>query len=466
MGYRLANRSARHPDGIPAAEPATPARLGLALGRIPLWLAGSVPAGLILRSEIDEVFDSALQEVAQRILPLAYSESLNSEPPAEGESPVQRLPSVLPHEEQITYIVRDSHARVLLQSHDADPAAFSALMAPGSQDAGGLRLYTEAAVQGTFFVTTAEPISHRRQAVIDAVGMLLWPLAVLLPLSQLGVWALVRFALRPVQAFQREVEARGRGDLSPVNATALPRELAPVAGSVNRLIARLQRALEAERGFTTSSAHELRTPVAAALAQTQRLIAEVPEGPARQRARTVEAALRQLARLSEKLLQLAKAEGAGLLAETPQDLAQVLGFVLDGFRDDPDAAARLTIPLPMTGVLLSRMDADAFAILARNLIENALKHGAADQPVWVLLSDDGLLQVTNGGTVVAPEAMSRLKRPFERGGSSATGSGLGLTIAEAIAAGAGTSLELTSPVPGLATGFEARVQLPEILAPR
>jgi two-component system, OmpR family, sensor kinase len=440
--------------------------LGLALGMILLWLAGSVAAGLILRSEIDEVFDSALQEVAQRILPLAYSEILNSEPPAEGESPIQRLPSVLPHEEQITYIVRNGDGRVLLQSHDADPAAFPALTTPGFQEVRGLRLYTEPAVHGTFFVTTAEPISHRREAVIDAVGMLLWPLAVLLPLSQLCVWALVRFALRPVQAFEREIEARGRGDLSPVDTTALPRELAPVAGSVNRLIARLQRALEAERGFTASSAHELRTPVAAALAQTQRLIAEVPEGAARERARAVEAALRQLARLSEKLLQLAKAEGAGLLAEMPQDLAQVLGFVLDDFRDDPDAAARLTITLPTTGVLLSRMDADAFAILARNLIENALKHGATDQPVSVALSDDGLLQVANGGAMVAPEAMARLKRPFERGGSPATGAGLGLAIAEAIAAGAGSNLELSSPVPGRPSGFEARVRLPGILASR
>jgi two-component system OmpR family sensor kinase len=373
---------------------------------------------------------------------------------------------VLPHQEQITYIVRDGEGRVLLQSHDADPAAFPVPIAAGFQDWRGLRLYTEGAVQGTFFVTAAEPVSHRRQAVIEAVGMLLWPLALLLPLSQIGVWALVRFALRPVQAFEQEIEARGRGDLSPVNVIALPRELTPVAGSVNRLIARLQRALEAERGFTASSAHELRTPVAAALAQTQRLIAEVPESAARERARTVEAALRQLARLSEKLLQLAKAEGAGLLAETPQDLAQVLGFVLDEFRDDPDAAMRLTITLPRTGVLLSRMDADAFAILARNLIENALKHGAADQPVSVALSDDGLLRVSNGGAVVTPETMARLKRPFERGGSSATGSGLGLAIAEAIVAGVGTSLELLSPMPGRASGFEARVQLPGIPASR
>ena len=296
-------------------------RLGLGLAGVvaALWLAGAVAAGLALRGEIDEVFDSALQEVAQRILPLAYREVLDAEPATDGEAPGERLPAVLPHAEAITYIVRDGDGRVLLRSHDADPAAFPALR-PGFQETAQLRLYTESAVQGSLFVTAAENLTHRREATLEAAGMLLWPLALVLPLSQLGVWALVRIALRPVRALQGEIEARGHGNLSPVGTAGLPAEFAPVAGSVNRLIARLHRALAAERGFTANSAHELRTPVAAALAQTQRLVAELPDGPLRDRAGTVEAALRQLARLSEKLLQLAKAEGGALLAEAPQDL--------------------------------------------------------------------------------------------------------------------------------------------------
>ena len=110
----------------------------------------------------------------------------------------------------------------------------------------------------------------------------------------------------------------------------LPSEIAPIADAVDRLIARLRQALEAERSFTGNSAHELRTPIAAALAQTQRLLAEMPDNAIRERARTVELALRELSRLSEKLLQLAKAEGGGLLVETPQNLAEVLRFVFGG----------------------------------------------------------------------------------------------------------------------------------------
>ncbi len=434
--------------------------LGLAAGVAGLWLVGAVAAGLVLRGEIDELFDSALQEVAQRILPLAYSEVLNSDPDPNSDTLGDRLPAVLPHVESITYIVRDGSGRVLLRSHDANPAAFPAAPRPGFQDTGTLRVYTEAAVRGSLFVSAAEPLRHRREATLEAVVMLLWPLALVLPLSQLGIWALVRFALRPVRALQGEIEARGHGNLSPVGTEGLPAELAPVAGAVNRLIVRLQRALAAERGFTASSAHELRTPVAAALAQTQRLVAEVPEGPARDRARSVEAALGRLSRLSEKLLQLAKAEGGALLAETPQDLAQVLRLVLDDLGRDPATAARLHIALPAEGRFLSAMDADAFAILARNLVENALKHGAVAAPVTVTLADDGWLSVMNEGPAVPPETLARLRRPFERGATHATGSGLGLAIAEAIAAGTGTTLDLLSPIPGQPSGFEARVRLP------
>src|SRR3546814_10895241 len=67
----------------------------------------------------------------------------------------------------------------------------------------------------------------------------------------------------------------------------------------------------------------------ATLAQVQRLRQEAPEGPLRLRAAKIENSLRELARLSEKLMQLAKAEGGGLLAQRPQDLIPLLAHVVD-----------------------------------------------------------------------------------------------------------------------------------------
>ncbi len=89
----------------------------------------------------------------------------------------------------------------------------------------------------------------------------------------------------------------GSGDLSPVTVNDLPSEVSPIAQAVNRLMDKLKRALEAERSFTANSAHELRTPIAAALAQTQRLIAETQDKAARDRGEQIEAALHRLSRL-------------------------------------------------------------------------------------------------------------------------------------------------------------------------
>ncbi len=431
-------------------------RLALALtgGVMALWLLATVAAGLLLRREIDEVFDSALQEVVQRVLPLAYTEILARE--ADAGSDPQRIASVGAHREYITYIVRDAAGRRLLQSHDADLAQFPPNPAHGFSDGPSSRLYTEIAVSGTIVVTAAERPGHRQKAVRDAIKVLAWPLILLLPLGIAGTWVLVAVTLRPVVAFRHEIEARGSGHLAPVSVSHLPSEIAPVAEAVNALMARVRRALDAERSFTANSAHELRTPVAAALAQAQRLRAELPEGAARARTVEIESALKRLARLSEKLLQLARAEGAGLIGEAPEDLVPALRLVLD----DLAAEGAVAVTLPPAGRFVSTLDLDAFAILARNLIENALKHGDASQPVRVTLTDDGRFSVVSPGPVLEPVMLAAMTQRFVRGTTMAEGAGLGLSIVQAIAQGVGGEIAFVSPATGQAGGLEVAVRLP------
>lgn len=425
-----------------------------------LWLLATLAAGFVLRAEIDTVFDSALQEVAQRVLPLAYLEILDRDGTILETGGAAEVPSVAPHREYITYIIRDAQGRVLMQSHDAEPAGFPAVLEPGFHAVAGRRFFTESAVRGTVSVTTTERSGHRHSAVMKAIATLILPLAMLLPLSLVGVWRLIALTFQPVARFQKEIEARDPNNLTPLETGKLPGEIMPVADAVNALIARLRRAMVAERGFASNSAHELRTPVAAALAQTQRLIAELPEGALRARGRAIETALRRLSRLSEKLLQWAKAEGGTVIAEQPEDGVDVLLHVIEALGADEDNGRRLRLTLPSSGHCDITLESDAFAVLARNLIENALKHGSEDQPVWVHLSDAGLFCVRNPGAVVPAEELLRLLAPFERGATRAEGAGLGLAIVQGIARGAGSALILSSPATGMEDGFEARVQLP------
>jgi len=425
--------------------------LGLGLGIGLLWVSAIGVTAQNLFHEMNEVFDSALEETAQRILPLAVIDVINRE----EEGITQRVEAVRPHDEYLTYLVRDAKGNVLLRSHEADENMFPSFSGVGFVDTPTHRIYFDAALQGSVNIAVAEPTAHRREAATEVLVGLALPLALVLPLSLLGIWLLVRTSMAPVQAFGKEIELRSGADLAPVSAIGLPAEIEPIAEALNRLLDRLRRALEAERGFTANSAHELRTPVAAALAQTQRLLAEAGEPKIRERAVQIEAALQRLSHLSEKLMQLARAEGGRLQTSQSVDIARVLEMVMDELAHNKQSIARIVVSVPATSVM-SNIDPDAFAILARNLIENALKHGAANEPVRVTLSQSGVLTVVNGGPPVPLDVLARLTQPFERGNTTASGSGLGLAIAKAIATGAGGDFILTSPLPGRSDGFEAR----------
>jgi two-component system OmpR family sensor kinase len=426
--------------------------IGLAIGITAMWLAGTVAAGFIIRHELDEAFDSALQETAQRLLPLAVLDIVDRDAPAPQ---AHRVAAIGEHEEYLTYLVRDVSGNILLQSHDADPAVFPSEPAHGFRETATHRHYGEAAVSGTIYIEIAEPLTHRREAAFEATIGLFAPLPILVPLSLIGIWWFVRRSMRPVLAFRTEIERRGEGNLSPLSSEQLPAEIAPIAEAVSRLMKRLRRALEAERSFAANSAHELRTPIAAALAQTQRLIAETQEEAVRNRGRQIETSLRQLAHLSEKLLQLARAEGGGLVSETPQDLLPVLSHLADEFRQRPEVGGRLQLEYDAHSALYSQIDTDAFAILMRNLIENALAHGETDGAVRVLVDSEDAIRVVNEGSAIPSEILAHLKDRFARGSRTGKGSGLGLAIADMIASGAGGRLDLISPATGGEDGFEA-----------
>ncbi len=427
----------------------------LATGLAVIWVIAAITTMQIIKNEMIEVFDAALQETAQRILPLAVNDIMERE----DSVLTQRMSTIRNNEELITYLVRDRDGTILLRSHDADEAAFPPFKEVGFVNSQTHRVYFDAAMQGSITIAVAEPLKHRVEATHEALVGLLRPLWFLIPISLLGVWAIVRISLRAVRVFQSEIEARGSGDLAPISVTELPHELHPVAEAVNQLMNRLQHALASERSFTANSAHELRTPVAAALAQTQRLIAETDDPALRKRAEQIEQALRRLAALSEKLMQLAKSEGGALIEREKKDVVSVLSLVLADFGLSRNGDEHIQIALPDKPVL-SNIDTNAFAILARNLIENAVKHGDPNEKIYIRLTPDGRFSVANGGIIIPPEKLDTLTRPFTRGDTNASGTGLGLAIANTIASGAGGEMTILSPAQDRDTGFEVIIHLP------
>ncbi len=431
-------------------------RLGLSLGLVLtiLWLLAATVTAVIVRGEMDEVFDSALRETAERILPLAVTDIVGRE----DQGVTQRLAPIREHDEFFTYLVRDAEGRILLQSHAADPAVFPPWDGPGFRQTATHRLYSDAALQGTIRITVAEPLVHRASVAREIQMGLGLPLLIVLPVALAAIILAVRFSLDPLRRFRSRLEARGARDLSEVPADDLPAEIGPLAETLNSLLDRLRKAFEAERSFAANAAHELRTPLAGAIAQAQRLRSETRDPTADARAAEIEATLKRLTRLSERLMQLARAEGGRLRMDHSADLRAVARIVVDDIGRG-GTPGRIRLMLPQTPVL-SDIDPDAFGIVCRNLLENALRHGADNAPIDVTLTADGQLFVANDGPVLPGDTLDRLTARFERASASTDGSGLGLAIVAAIADRIGSPLILESPRPGASSGFQASLRLP------
>lgn len=429
-----------------------------------LWLAAAGIAAGIVNHEVNEVFDSALQETAQRLAPLVvngFAEEVDDDEDDERHETrvVRENLEFAEHEEYLVYQVRDAAGHVLLRSHDAPAEGFPAALARGHAEVGDWSFFTERVPPGRLFIQVGEPLSHRREAVYETLGGVLAPLGALIPLAGLVIFWTVRRGLAPVGEVRAALDARGGSNLSPISCEAMPEELAPIIADVNSLLARLEKVLESERAFAANSAHELRTPVAAALAQIQRLAVDLRGTPQQARVDQISQTLHRLGDLVEKLLQLARAEAGIAFSRDPADVMPALRLVVDEVARRGDSGARLRLDTRGRQELWARIDIDAFAIALRNLIDNALHHGREGGPVVVHVADDGTIHVVNGGPPVPPERLATLTRRFERGGAQAPGAGLGLAIVDTILAQSGGALELLSPALGRSDGFEAVLRL-------
>ena len=434
------------------------ARLLLSLGSLLLviWLGAAWATAVLLRHEIEEVFDSSLQETAQRLLPLAVLDIVGRE---EGDAASQRLGVIRNHTELFTYVVRNEKGEILLRSHAADVSAFPAYDGPGFRRSERYRLYSEEALQGTVVITVAQPLDHQASIIRDMRMVLGLPVLLVIPAAFGAIAVAVRRGTRPLRSFREQLETRSEKDLGAVQADDLPSEVAPLAATMNALLARLRSAFDAERSLAANTAHELRTPLAGAIAQAQRIRKETAEPQTLQRATDIEATLKRLTARAERLMQLARVEGGRLTLDAEVDLRDAVSVVVDDMRRT-ERAHEISLLLPHAPVV-SSIDPDTVGILCRNLIDNAVQHGDRDRPVDVALSAEGVLSVANAGPLVSPERLHTLTRRFERGRGSGRGSGIGLSIVATIADRIGSRLELRSPRPGANDGFEARIALNE-----
>lgn len=423
--------------------------IGLSVMTGLLWIGAAAISAAVMSHAINEAYDYALEQAASRLLPLAMHDLREPDERRRIESDDEEIG-------EFSYVVRARSGAIVLNDGDLPESILPTITADGYFDTDAGRAFASTDQRSGFSIVVLEAESERSEALLDGGWALLGPLAALLPLVALGVWFALRLALAPLRRLRGDLAERGRHNLAPLDPAAYPPELAPIVTELASLLGRLQLALDAERAFAASSAHELRTPIAGALAQTQLLAAELAGHPAAQRTAEIETALRKLSRLAERLLQLTRLEAGFARSDALVDLLPIVGLVV---RDFEKNGARIDLDVDQGVTLSGHVDADAFALLLRNLIDNALRHGAQGAPVLVRVGTGGTLSVINSGPIVPSEVLSGLGRPFVRGETAASGAGIGLSMVRSVVEQVGGNLAFRSPARDRDDGFEVAVQL-------
>jgi two-component system OmpR family sensor kinase len=336
---------------------------------------------------------------------------------------------------------------------------------------------TDYLARGEYIVVVGRPVSDIDNQVPGLVSAELLTGAALLALLALsGSWLIGR-GLAPLSGMARAADAiTSSGDLTARMPVADGRqETGRLAAAINTMLDMIHEAFGARlkseqkvRQFAADASHELRTPLTTIRGYAE-LYRQGALGPGElpNAMRRIEEEADRMSMMVAELLELARLDRGSSLDLTETDLA---GLARDAVADaqavEPDRPVAADVPACM---VVTVDEARIRQVLA-NLLGNVRAHTPPGTPATVRLrarDDSAVLEVADDGPGMAPEDAARAFDRFYRGNfhretghqpsepdADTPGSGLGLSIVQAIAAAHGGHARLLS-----APGHGTTVQL-------
>jgi len=241
-------------------------------------------------------------------------------------------------------------------------------------------------------------------------------------------WLATRSTVKPLHSMANAIGRRGAHDLRPLQSP-VPLELTPLVTSLNEFIARLRGALNRTETFMAEAAHHVRTPLATVRTQAEIALRQAETEPSRKTLRTVIRAVDESSRSASQLLDHAMISYRNY-SELAQDVIRTLSATAE--LKDLNVNSNLQQNLELIG------DRVLIEIALHNLLDNAIKYSPLDSTIDIKLEKHqqrSEFMITDMGRGLAGADQSALAERFKRGVNvnDIVGSGLGLTMVEAIA---------------------------------
>lgn len=397
-----------------------------------------------------ELFDQDLQLVAAAIMQQYQADSVNFE---------QAMAVQLIQHGQIRYRSEQAPAEPILA-----PEGFSEQNFSGRR----WRVYAQSSNNG-WHIMVAQPLQQRLQLADEVITASIYPVVLSLPIQALLIWLVVSRALRPLNAFSKELTSRKANELTPVTLEQVPQELAPVLLSTNHLFERLSAAFAREKRFASDVAHELRTPLSVLEITLHNALTRWQQQGMPQTDESMQAlrdGVDRMRQLIEQIMLLNRTNPDNFQAKMqPIDLAALCREVVaDCYNQLEQKQQKISIE----GEDHLQINADAFALrlVVSNLLGNAIKYTPVGGQIKLTLHythSTATLEVADSGPGIAEAEYEQVFNRFYRVGgdrhqSGVPGSGLGLAIVKDIVLLHNGTITLAKSE--FDSGLNVRVELP------
>ena len=307
--------------------------------------------------------------------------------------------------------------------------------------------------------------TERQEELRDilAGGMQISLAATIFLTSLLGLW-IARRSQDRLNVVSSGLAKVAQGDLGARIALSGNDDLSLLADRIDSTTARLETVVTQMRVQSSNIAHDLRTPLARLRAQLETNLLALLEQDRPVQAEDLEGALEQIDRLTgtfEALLRLARIEsGAGRDAFQTVHLKNLVSEVVDTYGPVVEEAGQ-TLDVTIQDATSISGDPDMLVQLLANLIQNALRHGAAQQTISIRLHGPRLI-VTDQGPGIPFEERENVLQPLHQGEATRQGEGygLGLSLVRAISELHGAELSLSDGPNG--RGLRVTVNFPKL----
>ncbi|RIK94398.1 MAG: hypothetical protein DCC73_07530 [Proteobacteria bacterium] len=402
-----------------------------------VWMSVATITFMNVRREVRDVFDAQLAQAARVLATLVRDEVKEF---GEDGSIADDALSIQIHDLEPDFMFQVLlNNTVVMRSQSAplapiwDRPGYKSLEESGNR----WRVLRYQAAGNPAVIIVGGRRTERTRLVQSVAIEAMWPLLLALPVLALATLVGIRQALLPLRRVRDDIRRRTPEELGPVDTSTVPKEISRVIIALNALFARLVEALERERRFTSYAAHELRTPLAALKTQAHVALAARDDRQRQKAVENIAAGVERTAKLVEQLLTLARLDPPHAeLRRDAVDLGAAVRDVVGGLRDIANAN-NITLVVDVHDGAVIEGDHAAITILARNLIDNALRYTPAGGQVSVTVAcadAAAILTVSDSGPGI-PEGERRavFERFYRMVGSKAEGSGLGLSIVQRIA---------------------------------